>query len=212
MTRANLLTIGLCTLIGLSAGPVRSHSNDAPFYQERAKYLYSRGDLRGAIENYNRAIALVPHVAFLYVNRGIALQRLEKSDEARKDYDFAERLDPSDWRIYFNRGNLHAHLGEMKEAIADYTHTILLKPNYAPAYCGRGVAREEHADETGREDYQLSIADYSKAVELDPQLFLGYYSRGRARSSIGDKVGAAADYIRALVLNPEVVGSLKCYI
>ena len=84
---------------------------------DSAKSHYSMGVLRasdgddvGAIESYDRAIAIFPAYAEAYRNRGNALARLGRREEAMASYRQCLRFDPGDFAATSNLGKLEAGL------------------------------------------------------------------------------------------------------
>ena len=63
-----------------------------------------------AIEAYDRAIAIFPAYAEAYRNRGNALARLGRRDEAMASYRQCLRFDPSDFAATSNLSKLQAGL------------------------------------------------------------------------------------------------------
>ena len=57
-----------------------------------------------------------------------------------------------------------ANMGRYESAIADFTESIRLKPDFALAYCNRGLANSQLAH------YDDAIVDYSVAIARDPKL------------------------------------------
>ena len=66
------------------------------------------GDDIGAIEAYDRAIAIFPAYAEAYRNRGNSLARLARRDEAMASYRACLRFDPRDFAAAFNLSQLQA--------------------------------------------------------------------------------------------------------
>ena len=56
-------------------------------------------------------------------------------------------------------------------------------------------------------DLEKAIADYSAAIQLNPVYALAYNNRGYVYEARGDKRAAAADFRRALALDPALVGA-----
>ena len=84
---------------------------------ESAKSHYSMGVVRasdgddlGAIQAYDRAIAIFPAYAEAYRNRGNALARLGRRDEAMMSYRQCLRFDPADYAAGSNLAKLEAGL------------------------------------------------------------------------------------------------------
>jgi uncharacterized membrane protein len=81
----------------------------------KAYYFYgilrsARGDDPGAIEAYDRAIAIFPAYSEAYHNRGNALARLGRREEAMASYRACLRFDPGHAGAAFNLGQLQAGL------------------------------------------------------------------------------------------------------
>jgi tetratricopeptide (TPR) repeat protein len=66
------------------------------------------GDDVGAIESYDRAIAIFPPYAEAYRNRGNSLARLGRNAEAMDSYRSGLGFDPGDFAAAFNLGQLQA--------------------------------------------------------------------------------------------------------
>ena len=70
-------------------------ANDAKSYHERGILAYRGGDLYLAIANFDVAIELDPGFREAYIDRGIALYRMQKPDRAFADIARAKRIENS---------------------------------------------------------------------------------------------------------------------
>jgi len=124
-----------------------------------------KGDLDGAIAEFDKAIKANPSNSLAYINRAYA-KRLKKDPAgAIADYTKAIELDPKSADAYYNRGNVKAmDKKDVDGAIADYTRAIEADPQYSHAYYNRGVARREKGDAAAAD------ADFKRAGEIDPEL------------------------------------------
>ncbi|NJR21813.1 MAG: serine protease [Richelia sp. CSU_2_1] len=152
---------------------------------------YRKGDYRGAIADFDRAIALNPNYFEAYNDRGWARYELGDKQGAIADYDRTLKINPNFALAYNNRGIARSDLGDKQGAIADYEQALKINPNYADAYNNRGWARYELGDKQG------AIADYDRALKINPNFALAYYNRGNIRYELGDKQGAIADFQKA---------------
>ena len=123
-----------------------------------------RGDLDGAIADFNRAIELNPKDDAPYYNRAQAKRLKKDAAGAIADYTQAIELGSTNPAAYNNRGNARSENNDPDGAIADYTRAIELKPDYARAYYNRAVLKKEKGDKAG------AAADFKRAQELDPDL------------------------------------------
>jgi tetratricopeptide (TPR) repeat protein len=123
-----------------------------------------KGDLDGAIANFDRAIELNPKDDAPYYNRAQAKRLKKDAAGAIADYTRAIELGSQNPAAYNNRGNARAENNDRDGAMTDYTRAIELKPDYARAYYNRAVAKEAKGDAAG------AAADFKHAQELDPEL------------------------------------------
>ena len=127
---------------------------------EKAK----KGDLDGALADFDRAIELNPKDDAGYYNRAQAKRLKKDAAGAIADYTRAIERGSKNPAAYNNRGNARAENNDRAGAIADYTRAIELKPDYARAYYNRAVAKEAKGDAAG------AAADFKSAEKLDPKL------------------------------------------
>ena len=113
--------------IGIANGRVFQLSQlTAEAYYKRGIAKYESGDKRGAIDDYNRAIALNPKFAKAYHNRGWAKYKLGDRQGTLADYNRAIALEPKYALAYYNRGRVKYDLGDKKGAITDLSKAAKL--------------------------------------------------------------------------------------
>jgi tetratricopeptide (TPR) repeat protein len=169
----------------------------ADAFTNRGLARAERGDLDGALEDYNQSIALKSNSYVAFNNRGNALADLGDSDGALADYDQAIELNPDYAPAYYNRGTLRRQTGDLDGSFADLDDAIRLRPNSADIFTSRGLTRGKLGDSDG------ALQDYSTALSLDPELVEAYTNRGIARAREGDLDGALADLNQAIRLHPD---------
>lgn len=114
---------------------------DSSSYIERAYAQFKQGDINKAIEDFNEAIRVNPHSAFLYSERGNFRQKnLGDKQGAIDDYTKAIRINPRNAMFYFWRSQTHHDLGNEQRAIEDYNEAIRLAPEDTMYYCFQGTA------------------------------------------------------------------------
>jgi tetratricopeptide (TPR) repeat protein len=107
----------------------------------RAGTLVNRGILEAAagsndaaMADFNAGLARDPNLAAGYMNRGAALLRAARYDEARADFDRAIDLNTADLHVaYFNRGEAQEASGNLVAAYHDYRKAQELMPDFKPA-------------------------------------------------------------------------------
>lgn len=172
-------------------------SSSADDYVASAAQKYNNRDYRGALAEYDRAIALKPKDAIAYNYRGVLKVKIQDFEGGLADYNRAIQFDANYGEAYSNRGNLKANkLQDLTGAMADYDLAIELSPKYAPAYSNRGLLKVKNRDITG------GLADYNLAIQQDPTEATYYSYRAFLKILRGDRQGALTDFTRSIDLNP----------
>ena len=102
-------------------------------------------------------------------------------------------------------------------AAAEFQKAITLDPGYANAYAMLSIAQARGADVAPSqaqraEEIKQALATIEQAITLAPDLALGYSRRGYLRyTRAWDWQGAAADFKRALALDPNNAELLSSY-
>ncbi len=159
---------------------------------------YYAGDLKGAIEAFDRAIALDPNFTASHHGRGNVLSELGRYNEAIEAFDRAIALDPNIAPPHHGRGTVLSKLGRYNEAIEAYDRAIALDPNIAPFHHGRGTVLSE----LGR--YNEAIEAYDRAIALDPNIARPHTARGNVLANLGRYNEAIEAFDRAIALDPNI--------
>ncbi len=125
------MAIGLSALLAagpqaLALGPLqRNHP-----IVERGLKAYEAGRYDEALRAFEDAKKELPSSAVLEFNRGNALYKLGRKDEAKEAYRRVAETDRSDLKEkdYYNMGNAWAEMGNAKEAITAYRKALTLDP------------------------------------------------------------------------------------
>jgi tetratricopeptide (TPR) repeat protein len=128
----------------------------------RAAVLVARGEHAAALDEYSKALALLPSDASLHNRLGVVYQRLGKDDLARREYERCLALNPRHASAWNNLGTLDHAQRRFKQAIRAYRKATELKPLLASPWMNLGAAQLA----LGRVDEGL--AAYRQAYELDP--------------------------------------------
>jgi tetratricopeptide (TPR) repeat protein len=79
----------------------------------------AKGDLDGALHDYDEAIRLHPYYGYAYFYRASAHNAKGNVHWALRDYDEAIRLEPDNGVFYFNRAALWESAHRYLDAVAD---------------------------------------------------------------------------------------------
>ena len=136
-TRCQLVRIGCC-LCALMLGWVLNPGfalalgvleKNHPIVEQGRK-AYEKGDYEEALRQFDAAQKDLPSSASLDFNRGNALFKLGRMEEANQAYHRALETERSDLKEkdYYNLGNVWAQMGNVKEAVAAYRKALTLDP------------------------------------------------------------------------------------
>ncbi len=192
--------------LGALAGAfVPSDSADAEFRLGRD--LQQQSKFVGAIECYERAIAIEPNYAAAHSNLGVVKQHSGLLAEAIAHYRQALEIDPNLAETASNLGSALADSGQTTEAIAQYERALALNPNCAEALVNLGLLREEQGD------IVEAIRLYEQAIQVNPNCAAAYLNLGIALEERGEAAGAnydraIANYERAIAIEPNCFDAL----
>lgn len=173
-----------------------NNPNDAKTYYVRGLTRFDKGDLPGAVADFNQAIQTQSDYAEAYFYRALAYSDLKQMPKSIADYSKAIALNAGYVDAYYNRGLVLSVMGDKPGAIADYTQVIRLDRNFAAAYNNRGLALSDLGDQKG------AIDDFNQALQINPGRANTYFNRGLALFRINNDRSALADYTQAIQLNP----------
>ncbi|MHC1705972.1 MAG: tetratricopeptide repeat protein [Bacteroidales bacterium] len=158
-----------------------------PALNTRGVERMDKGDLQGAMEDFNRALAVQPQHSRGWANRGTLLFKMGNKQEALQDLNQAVSLDPENPRLRNNRGLMYDALEKPDEALKDFNAAIAANVFFAEAYSNRGMVLAR----TGKPEE--AIKDFNKALEINPVLQKTYANRGKAKNQTADFKGAIED-------------------
>jgi tetratricopeptide (TPR) repeat protein len=149
------------------------------------------------LQTCDRALKIHQSVYFLNC-RGLALEGLEKNQEALAAYNQAIRRDPEFFEALNNRGEVYAKLGETDKAIADFQKAIGVDEakSYVPwNNLGKLYYKQK--------DYSKALEAYSQAVNLKEDYLPALIGLGNVEKSQGMYVEALDAYEQATKFYPK---------
>jgi tetratricopeptide (TPR) repeat protein len=184
-------------------------SPESSAYTTRGFVYNNKNEPDLAIADLNEAIRLNSKNALAYNNRGISYEKKNQLQKALNDYKSAVQINPklqeaidSARRVNellaasYQRGLKHLTDKRYDLAIQEFDNAISVRKLNA-YYYGRGQAW------LAKQDYKRAIADFSESIKNSERDYFAYVQRAEAYAGDGDRENAAADYRRALALNPD---------
>lgn len=121
-------------------GAIEKSPGKARLYYALACLHLDKNELERVVLDSSRALKLNPNLTEAFHLRGVALQRLGRTDEALMDFTRAIFLSPDEGKRYYNRAVAHEAAGDLLKAVDDYTKALIVEPGLVDAYNNRGVA------------------------------------------------------------------------
>lgn len=95
--------------------------------------LFKTGRVSEAIEQYQEALRINPHMAEAHINLGMALNLEGKKEEAIEQYERALKINAHFAMAHVDLGNTLSDLGRTQEAIEHYEEALKVNPDYTEA-------------------------------------------------------------------------------
>jgi len=150
-----------------------------------------------ALAYFQRALALMPDLAWAYASRGALYMNQERPEEALAETNRGIELDPNYAWALANRGRIYRFLDRDEEAMADLSRAIQLEPKMSGAWAERGEIHRKH----GRLDEALE--DLEQALRLNSRNAWAAARRGQVLKAKGRYLDALAEMHRAIALSPK---------
>jgi protein O-GlcNAc transferase len=143
-----------------------------------------------------------------YNNRGLALHRLQRYQEAVEAFDLAVALDPGCANAYGNRGNSLIELKQYQRALESYNHVLRLAATCAEAYNGRATALH------GLGQSPAAVESWDQAILCKQDYAQAYGNRGIVLFEMSEYKRAleSLDHAVRLQSNYPYLGGLRLHL
>ena len=138
---------------------------DVSFYLGNAYLGLDSPD--SAVVYFANTIALDSTYAKAYVNMAIALERLDRFEEAKRNYLVAIDRNPNDVLAHCHLGHHFYVRGQIADAVDYYRRALVIDPNSAQAHYNLGLA---FADSRL---FAEAVREWEQVAELSPDSELG---------------------------------------
>jgi tetratricopeptide (TPR) repeat protein len=176
-------------------GAVQALDLGAEMHLRRSVELEQRGDLKGAVQEQERALEADPKNVQANINLISLYARVGEMDKAEQHYQMAARLNPNRADAYYNHGVLLFMQGQFEEAGQAYREALKINPYYPEAHNNLGFLLEKQ----GQTD--AAMEEYQAAVKNQPNYRLALYHIATILARQG-RYGEAIDYLLK-TLQPE---------
>jgi Flp pilus assembly protein TadD len=155
--------------------------------------LEKQGDVRGAIEQYEKAIAASPRSIAAYNRLGILYQRMAKFEDAERIFTRGLESQPSSPVLLNNLGYNCLSQRNYKDAEEYFRQALRTSPGFKRARMNLAIAL------TQTKRIEAGLQQFKQVVPED----VAYGNVAVICSNAGDYIGAEAALRKSLALNPD---------
>jgi tetratricopeptide (TPR) repeat protein len=166
-----------------------------------ARALHGTGDLRGAIEAWQKAISIDPGDWKAFNDMGSAWMEMRDWDRAEEAFTRADALAAGQSIVQVNRATLDQRRGRADEAIHAFAACAMQHPEYAAAHAGLGFALRD----VGR--FEEAVRALRRSTELAPENPIYACGLGRTYLEAGSANEALSEATRYLQRRPGYSGA-----
>jgi tetratricopeptide (TPR) repeat protein len=181
---------------------VKSSKAEAIKYTSKGVELKNLGNYTGAIEQYDKALAIDPKHVNALNNKGNVLFKLERYREAIEQYDKVLAIDPKHVNALNGKGNALNGLARYTEAIEYFDKALAIDPKYVKVLFNKGLALDK------LERYTEAIEYYDKVLDINPKHVNALNDKGSSLLKLDNYTGAIEQYDKALAIDPKYVYAL----
>ena len=138
----------------------RRQRSRVPAHIKEGRLRMIRGDLDGALAEFNEVLRVSPYLGEAYLQRATVYQSQGRTDEALADLDQALRCDPQLAGAYLMRGRLLSGRGSFDAADADLDRYLGMRPSDVEGYLCRGLLRAREGRDVE------AVADLQRVLKL----------------------------------------------
>jgi tetratricopeptide (TPR) repeat protein len=138
----------------------RRQRSRIPAHLREGRLLMLRGDLDGALAEFNSVLHVSPYMGEAYSHRATVYQAQGRGDDALADLDQALRCDPQLASAYLMRGRLLAERGSYEAAGADLDRYLAMRSSDVEGYLARGLCRAREGRDVE------AVADLQRVMKL----------------------------------------------
>lgn len=172
--------------------------NDYVLTYHLGEILRTQGDLAGAEEAYQRALAAEPGNPDALFGLGNVLLQTGRPGEAMELFEEGLVQNPNDVLARCQFGEAQMELGDFRAAAETFRAALNAAPGTAEIYLALGLSlKESGTPELARENLE-------KAIELNPGLGAAAYHLGNMALDAGDLEAATTRFGGALAADPQL--------
>ena len=155
------------------------------------------GNLKEAINFYEKVIKINPNQTNALYNLGVAFHDLKKSKKAKLFFEQTVKTQPNYALAFINLANVNVELKEYENAISNYQKAISINPRLTAAHNNLGLVFRI------LNDYKNAISCYESAIKIQPNFGGAHHNLALALKELGNFDKAIKAHEMAIKYEPE---------
>jgi tetratricopeptide (TPR) repeat protein len=165
--------------------------------------LRRRGDLKGAIVNFEKTVELRPGFPDLQDNLGEALTSAGRAEDALPHFAEALRIRPGFAKAHVDFGTALVKLDRANEAIPHFVEALKLDPNYGEAYFRlAGILASQGRTDEATPLFKAAIPYLNQMAQLNPNDPEAHHNLGGVYGMMGQMDEAIGEFQKVVTLRP----------
>lgn len=181
---------------------VIAHADDMEMHNTRGRALLALGRVAEALDVFIHARGMAPGHVAPALNEAVALEALDRREEAIARYDAVIARRPDLRMAHRRRALALARLGRTAEAFQGLQHVLATWPDDMDALIDRGDLQYQ------QEQYTAALGSYAQAAAMAPDNATAQHCRGKALQALNRHADAVAAFDEALRIAPGTVSAL----
>lgn len=160
---------------------------------QKAMRAFIGQDYETSIDAFTKALEVDPEMKLAILSRGSAYFKLDRLEEARRDFDRVVEIDPKNARAFHLRGLVSDKSGDQPSALSDFNKSIDLDPGYGAAYYSRANLHSKMGSaDLATEDIQMA----THLTEVNIEKFANENNIWRSQQMRVEEMGGADPMFR----------------
>lgn len=171
------------------------------YHAKKAELKEAAKNVKGALEDYDKAIALAPKRGLYPYAKALLLTKIKDFSGAKENLEKAIRVEPEFAKAYYQRGLLWLEVGKLKEAAADFNKAEALGLESALVMNIQGRAVKYYDDALAamnQNDAGKAQKALANALAIRPRYAAAWLMQGQLLDKRGNHKKAVEQYSNAL--------------
>ncbi|MDJ1497877.1 tetratricopeptide repeat protein [Cytophagaceae bacterium DM2B3-1] len=174
------------------------------YHAKKAELKEKVNNIKGALEDYDKAIALAPKRGLYPYQKALVLIKIKDFTAAKENLEKSIRVEPEFAKAYYQRGMLWMEVSKLKEAAADFNKAEALGLESALVVNIQAKAikfYDEGILAMKQNDWLKAQKSLGNAVAIRPKYAAAWFMQGQLWEKQGNYKKAIEQYTQALQVN-----------